>query len=225
MGTVFCYTNTIVYCGKEMRMLKRLLTVILMMGLLIGCGTAEPAEAVEWNMHDAYSDVAEENVFYEGTEESLTALLEHGIGIIFLGFPECPWCQAYAPMLNETVSSAGTRVLYYNIYEDKVDNATFYDRIAAYINEHDSSILSYNSDGRLVIYMPLVLFVQNGEIIAYDHETCTEDSSVITPEEYWTDDKVEALKTKLLENASLIAAAQEENDSQGCSLECAETDE
>lgn len=48
-----------------------------------------------------YANVRDDNVFiYKSTEEIIN-ILEHGTGIVYLGFPECPWCQAYVKFLDE----------------------------------------------------------------------------------------------------------------------------
>ena len=38
------------------------------------------------------------------------------LGLFYLGFPECPWCAAYVPYLNEVAKDNDVRkVYYYNI--------------------------------------------------------------------------------------------------------------
>ena len=44
---------------------------------------------------------------------SIVKILEHGTGVVYLGFPECPWCQAYVPMLNEVADIEGLEKIYY----------------------------------------------------------------------------------------------------------------
>ncbi|MCH4207288.1 MAG: thioredoxin family protein [Solobacterium sp.] len=192
--------------------------------------TASPtASASEETLSDAqqmaqdYTGLDEDNVFYIGDHDSLTKMLAHGTGIVLLGFPECPWCQAYVPQLNDAVKSAGTQVMYYNIHVDKTEDTAFYQQVAETINAWDDSIIQYDNDGNMRIYMPLVLFVSNGELIGYDNETCMEDSDVISPEDYWTADKKAALSEKLTGLATQIADLQAANDSSGCDTGCAYT--
>jgi hypothetical protein len=87
-------------------------------------------------------------------------------------------------------------------------------------NDTSEDIIQYDSDGKQVIYMPLVLFIQEGRIIAFDNETCTEDSSVISPEDYWTEEKLEALKDRLSQSVKVIKEAKAEIDAKGCDTGC-----
>ena len=203
--------------------MKRILMAVLCILLFTGCTKPEqPAEPTPGStkINEIYTALPEENTFEIIDQERLTALIEHGTAVVFLGFPECPWCQAYVPFLDEVVRDAGTQVFYYNIYTDKTENREFYDHIAELINERDDTVLAYDNDGKLRIYMPLVLFVQQGEIIGYDNETCMLDSREIKPEEYWTDEKIGALKEKLAGYTKVIAEARKENDSHGCNDDC-----
>lgn len=52
------------------------------------------------------------------TEEETISLLEDGTGILYLGFPECPWCRSMLPVLLQTLDNVNIDKLYYlNIYE------------------------------------------------------------------------------------------------------------
>ena len=198
---------------------------------LTGCtaapeaSTASPSAsaAVETNLNSEYTQLPEENAFYYIEKDGVETLLLHGTGILFLGFPECPWCQAYLPQLNEVLLANDAKAAYYNIYKDKTDDRTFYDQIASdieSINDTGTPIIQYNNEGKQVIYMPLVLFVKNGRITAYNNETSTTDSKVIQPADYWTEDKKSALKAVLDTSVAEIKAAQVENEAKGCDNGC-----
>jgi hypothetical protein len=81
-------------------------------------------------------------------------------------------------------------------------------------------VIQYNNDGKQVIYMPLVLFIKNGRLVGYNNETSTEDSKVIQPADYWTQEKKTALKETLNTSVAEIKAAQDENTAKGCDNGC-----
>ena len=123
------------------RIFMKAVSLLLACMLLDGCGastavvgTASAASAsetsasaaTEENVAAQYTALPEDNVFYEADQDSLLKMLQHGTGIIMIGFPECPWCQTYAVMLNDVAVSAGTRVMYYNILEDRQSQNEFY---------------------------------------------------------------------------------------------------
>ena len=48
-----------------------------------------------------YTEVGTDNVFVYRDMDEIIRILEHGTGVVYLGFPECPWCQRYVKYLNE----------------------------------------------------------------------------------------------------------------------------
>ncbi len=208
--------------------MKKILSCILAM-LLCACGgTSASSYNVETSkasvsLQEFYPDMPQENNFTIIDKEDLKPFIEHGTGILFLGFPECPWCQVYLPMAQEILSENGAMAKYYNIYTDKKEDRPFYDEIAALIaerNDTEGDYVFYDNDGKQVIYMPLMLFIDEGEIVAFDNETCMEDSSVISPEEYWTQEKIDALKERLRAYVEDICEEMEDNDAKGCDKGC-----
>ena len=37
------------------------------------------------------------NVFVYRSLDEINKILENGTGVVYLGFPECPWCKGYIP--------------------------------------------------------------------------------------------------------------------------------
>jgi len=141
-----------------------------------------------------YTEVDENNVFKYAKMEEILNVLEKGTGVVYLGFPECGWCQAYVKYLNEVAkeNEFGT-IFYYNIKEDRANNTENYKKIVSLLNEN----LMNDDEGNKRIFVPNVTFVKNGQIIANDNETSVVTEEDGTPLDYWTDEKVQNLKTKL----------------------------
>lgn len=139
-----------------------------------------------------YTKVPMDNVFVYKSETEIIDILENGSGIIYLGFPECPWCQSYVVYLNEVAKDNGIENIYYlNIKEMRANNTENYQKIVALID----SLLSVDENGNKRIYVPQVVFVKKGEIIAGDNETSMISDG--TPSEYWTSENIANLKQKL----------------------------
>ena len=139
-----------------------------------------------------YTKVPMDNVFVYKSETEIIDILENGSGIIYLGFPECPWCQSYVVYLNEVARDNGIENIYYlNIKEMRANNTENYQKIVALID----SLLSVDENGNKRIYVPQVVFVKKGEIIAGDNETSMISDG--TPSEYWTSENIANLKQKL----------------------------
>ena len=122
------------------------------------------------------------------------------------------------PMLETAAGIADIKVNYYNIYKDKTGNRKFYDKIAKKIADLDGDIINYDNDGKYRIMMPLVLAVNQGSLVGYDNETSSLNAKKISPDDYWTDEKKEALILKLSDSFSKVKSAQDSNDT-GCAAD------
>ena len=142
-----------------------------------------------------YTSVSKDNVFVYRSKDEIINILEHGIGIVYLGFPECPWCMAYVPLLNEIAKNEGIeKIYYYNIREDRKNNTEFYQKVVSILNDY----LNYDEEGKKRIFVPNVTFVKEGKIIFNDNETSLISEG--TPSEYWTEEKKTLFNEKFRKN-------------------------
>ena len=176
-------------------MKKKLLLIIplVLTFILVGC-TKEEKETDSEKFAKEYTTVTDDNYFVYRNIDEIIKILEHGTGVVYLGFPECPWCQAYVKMLNEVADIEGLeKIYYYNIYEDRKNNTDSYQKIVNIIGEH----LQYDDEGNKRIYVPAIIVVSEGQIIGFDDETAYDTKGFEKPEEYWTEQEVSDLKQKL----------------------------
>ncbi len=140
-----------------------------------------------------YTRVPMDNVFVYKTEEEIINFLETGTGIVYLGFPECPWCQSYVVYLNEVVKDSGIEKIYYlNVKDIRTNNTENYQKIVSLL----SDILPNDENGNKKVYVPQVVFVKKGNVVAGDNETSMISDG--TPLEYWTSENIANLKQKLV---------------------------
>lgn len=143
-----------------------------------------------------YGSVSEDNVFCYKSIEEIINILEHGTGVVYLGFPECPWCKEYVIYLNNVAKeSECEKVYYFNILNDRKDNTDNYQKIVNILKDY----LPYDDEGNKRIYVPAVIAVKNGKIIAFDDETAKDTKGYDTPQEYWKNEDLDGLKKKLAE--------------------------
>ena len=176
-------------------MKKKLLLIIplVLTFILVGC-TKEEKETDSEKFAKEYNTVTDDNYFVYRNIDEIIKILEHGTGVVYLGFPECPWCQAYVPMLNEVADIEGLeKIYYYNIYEDRKNNTDSYQKIVDIIDDY----LQYDDEGNKRIYVPAIIVVSEGKIIGFDDETAYDTKGFEKPEEYWTKEEVSDLKKKL----------------------------
>ena len=92
--------------------------------------------AKEYNLKDE-DGKALDNVFVYRTPEQIINILEKGTGIVYLGFPECPWCTAYVPYLNEIAKEKEVEKIYYlNILEERKNNTDAYKKITEILSDY-----------------------------------------------------------------------------------------
>jgi len=171
---------------------KILLILVLAAVLIIPSLTKEESDAVRFAKE--YTLVGEDNVFVYRNSSEVISMLKHGTGVVYIGFPECPWCQTYAKYLNEVAKEVGvTKIYYYNILEDRTNNTEVYKEIVEELKEH----LEFDNEGNPRVYVPNVSFHVAGKIIGNDLETAYDTKGFKTPEEYWTEKEVKDLKNRL----------------------------
>lgn len=156
-------------------------------------------------------NITEDNIFVYKNAEEIIKILENGTGVVYLGFPECPWRRAYVTMLNEIArENHFDKIYYYNISKDRKENTETYQKIIAILNDH----LMYDNEGDKRIYVPDITFMLNGKIIGHDNETSVVTEADGTPEEYWTEQKKDDLRNKLTKSFKVL------NDHGGCTSVC-----
>ena len=182
-------------------MKKKTIIIMTIICLLLstGCNKKEYTDSEKFMQE--YNQVSEYNVYVYRSIDEIIKILEHGTGIVYLGFPECPWCQAYVPMLNEVADTEGLeKIYYYNIYKDRKENTNEYQKIVSIIEKH----LQYDEEGNKRIYVPAVIAVLEGKIIGFDDETAYDTLGYDDPNEYWTSERTKKLKSKLSKMISEI---------------------
>lgn len=141
-----------------------------------------------------YKEVDENNVFVYRDVDEIIQIMEHGTGVVYLGYPECPWCQSYVKYLNEVALEVGIERIYYcNTKQLKEQNMDKYYELIQLLHGH----LQYTEEGEEWIYVPNVSFHIDGEIIGVDHETSKDTHGFQNPKDYWTDEEVASLKNTL----------------------------
>lgn len=149
---------------------------------------------------------------YSSYDEVLD-VIENKTGIIYLGFPECPWCRTAIPVLFDVAKDNDINTIYYlNILNDR-DSYTIEDGELKYALDDSGNEIKgtkeyfklldaldeYLSDyvitfdgkdyevGEKRIYAPTMIFVKDGEVLGIHVSTVESQESgndKLTDEEY-----------------------------------------
>lgn len=179
------------------------------------------------NNNKLYPEVSISNdnpVKYSSYDE-IFEVLKSGTGVIYFGFPECPWARNLVPVMLSAAKEVEIDTIYYlNIKDDrdvlmlnenddiiteKEGNKKYFELVEKLDSILDDYILTDNdgkgvSTGEKRIYTPLLIFVKNGKIIA--HHTDTVDSQT-DPYVALNDRQSEELLLKLINYMSKISAS------------------
>lgn len=191
------------YNDEEVRKMKKKLIIIVSAIIIIGGGILlyfvlnnknNENDNVRFANEYTDSQVGEDNVFVYKNIDEIINILKYGTGVVYLGFPECPWCQAYVKYLNETAKDANIEKIYYfNILEDRKNNTEKYQEIVSILGDN----LQRDDEGNLKVFVPNVSFVVNGKIIGNDYETSLDTKGFEKPSDYWTEEEVSELENTL----------------------------
>ena len=173
--------------------------IIVLLILALGTGALfiflrKDSDSVRFSKE--YGNVGKDNVFVYRNADEIIKIMEHGTGVVYLGFPECPWCQAYVKYLDEVSKEVGIeKIYYYNILTDRLNNTNEYQKMVELLKDN----LQFDQEGNPRIYVPNVSFHVNGKLIGNDYETSLDTHDLKDPEEYWTEQEVKDLKQALTE--------------------------
>lgn len=136
---------------------------------------------------NSYPRVPNNHVFRPVTADEAKTLLKQGTGVLFLGFPQCPWCQTLVPYLDSSAKVVGVRdIAYFDVRQDRADNSTDYRDLVEVLKPY----LDNDETGQPRIYVPHFVVVKNGKIVGSYKIELPEDDTDLTPETYWTEETI-----------------------------------
>ena len=187
---------------KKGKIVAIILAIVVIVIIVLVVLNRKPQDNIRFSKE--YTNVSENNVFVYRDIKDIIKIMEHGTGVVYLGFPECPWCQAYVKYLDEVSKEVGIeKIYYYNILEDRKNNTSDYQKIVELLEGN----LQFDQDGNPRIYVPNVSFHINGKLIGNDYETSLDTHNLSDPKEYWTTDEVSELKEVLKEYMQQVDVA------------------
>lgn len=176
---------------KKNKIIIGVIIIILIISLSIILMNRKQTDNIKFSKE---YEITENNIFVYKDINQIIKILENGTGILYLGFPECPWCKAYVKYLNETALENNLdKIYYFNILEDRKDNTEEYQKIVSILQDY----LRYDDEGNKRIYVPAVISIKNGVITGFDDETSYDTKNYDSPEEYWKNEDIDSLKEKL----------------------------
>lgn len=146
----------------------------------------QQASQIEDKFRSEYPDVSEEHRFSYASPSEVEAVFEEGSGLVFLGFPECPWCQKLAPIVNEAAMAEELNKIYYlDIRQARINNDETYQKLVGYLSEY----LEKDEEGNPRIFVPDVTAVNKGKVVERFKQEPAGEGEEPAPDAYWTEDR------------------------------------
>ncbi|MBQ4251679.1 MAG: hypothetical protein II704_01395 [Erysipelotrichaceae bacterium] len=107
--------------------------------------------------------------FHEFSYQQAVELLERkGTYIVYIGYPDCNFCQALVPFIDKTCEEKKMDIYYINAYpqEGEIDTENR-DKLVEYLK----GINSPDPDGNPTLWAPSIIYVQLGQVIGVHEGT------------------------------------------------------
>ena len=116
-------------------------------------------------------NISKNNPIKYVTLDEVFDIIQNKTGVIYFGFPGCPWCRNMIPVLFEVAKNNNIDTIYYfNPRNVKKSDNDEYNKLKEILNEY----LSEDENGQKVLYVPDVYFIKDGKIVG--HHLGTVDS-------------------------------------------------
>ena len=137
--------------------------------------------------------INKDNPFVYTYGSQIVDIIKNKSGIIYLGFSSNEWCKYYIKYLYDVLKDNNVKkVYYYDILKDRAKNTKHYLELEEILSDY----LYKLDNGNIHVLTPALIFVKDGKIIYFDDETSIERNN-LTPDLYWTSDKVNSFKSKI----------------------------
>lgn len=107
--------------------------------------------------------IPEKNTIKNVNEDEILSILEEKTGIVYFGFPTCPWCRNIIGVLTELANEKNITIYYFNPQNIRNESNGTYQKLVKKLD----SYLDKDENGNKVLYVPDVYFVKDGKIIGH----------------------------------------------------------
>lgn len=137
-------------------------------------------------------EIPKENPVKYSNADEIIDVFKNKSGVIYFGYPECPWCRSAIPSLLKAAKESGIETIYYmNLKEERntktidadgkiIEKKAGSDEYNKLLKELDKYLDDYvieDIEGKEVntntkrIYVPLVMFIKDGQVVGMHVDT------------------------------------------------------
>ncbi len=168
-----------------------ILLFLLSCTFLTACSVKKVEEVTDGEKFAMEYDIPKDNPFIYFNTKEMLSFMENGSGIIYFGFPECPWCVETISILEDVLEEKNVdKVYYYNPKKIREKNTKSYQKLLKILGEN----LLEDESGNPKLYVPDIYVLEKGKIIAHDNSLSVVSGNV---DDYLTEEKRKLLKKDL----------------------------
>lgn len=105
-------------------------------------------------------------------------ILTTGTGVIYFGFPGCPWCRNMIPVLFDVADTNNIdTIYYYNPRDIRTSGEDDYQQLIKLLENY----LEIDEDNNKRLYVPDVYFVRDGQIMGHHLSTVASQTDPFIP--------------------------------------------
>lgn len=150
--------------------------------------------------------------------DGLIDLMDGGTGVLYLGFPECPWCRTLLPALFEAMAQSDFdgNLYYYNAQQDrdflyldengeiavKNEGTALYRMLLERLDAYLQPYAGLNDPAIKRILFPTTVFLRDGEVVDVHCVTVDSQTDGFAP---LTDVQYGELRSSLTESLELLS--------------------
>ena len=168
--------------------MKKFLKISLCMVVLFistACGNNNMTDAEKFkqeyealNNNSVVMNINENNPIKYVNFDEVINMVTNGTGVIYFGFPGCPWCRNMIPVLFDVAADNNIDTVYYfNPSDVRANGDENYKKLVNILNDY----LLENEDGEKTLYVPDVYFVKDGKIVGHHLSTVDSQTGPYTP--------------------------------------------
>lgn len=181
--------------NKKIYLISIILLILIVATLFFIFNNKKSNEENDSKVFASEYGITQDNVYVYRTLEEINKILENGTGLVYLGFPECPWCRGYVPIINEVAKEQGLdKIYYFNIKKDREDNSKLYQKTVELLGDN----LRYDNEGNRRIYAPSLIAVKNGKVVMFDDTRYWNNKEYDSAEDFWNNEDLTSMKEKLV---------------------------
>lgn len=169
----------------KLKKIFNILICLVLLFVIVGCNNKSNNDAAQFkkeyeelNDKSVKMNIDEKNPIKYVTFDEVVDVLTNGTGVVYFGFPGCPWCRNVIPVLFEVAQTNNVDTIYYfNPREIRNSGTDAYQKLVNILSDY----LEENEDGDKTLYVPDVYFVKDGKIVGNHLSTVDSQKDPYTP--------------------------------------------